>query len=117
MIWRGVAPAISIAVCVAVLLPLLAVLGYPFHLARADILSALAGQRHPLTHYEPGSFLLPNIAMEVATLGLTAVFPPAIAGRVFMGFTLPAMPGGIARYGTVPAPVSRGAGFALFRIG
>jgi hypothetical protein len=61
---------------------------YPFHLARMDAIAVLTGQTAHPTHYRLGSFLLPNVAMDVATLGLTAFLPTLLAGRVFLGFVL-----------------------------
>jgi len=58
---------------------------YPFHLARADAIADLMGQAGQVTHYQLGSFLLPNVGMDVVTLGLTAFLPPILAGRVFLG--------------------------------
>jgi len=77
-------------VAVLVLLPLLAVTipplhDYPFHLARAEAIAALLGQVDHGTPYRLGSFLLPNEAMDVVTLGLTAILAPIQAGRVFLG--------------------------------
>jgi len=73
-----------------VLLPLLMVTvpplhDYPFHLARAEAIAALFGQVGHGTTYRLGSFALPNEAMDVVTLGLTAVLSPLQAGRVFLG--------------------------------
>src|ERR1051326_6707845 len=75
------------------LLPLAAVTipplhDYPFHLARADAIAALFGQVDHPTHHQIGDFLLPNVAMDVVTLGLTAFLPPILAGRVFLGLVL-----------------------------
>jgi hypothetical protein len=88
-------------VSVAALLPLLAVTipplhDYPFHLARADAIAALFGQTSHPTHYALGSFLLPNVAMDVVTLGLTAFMPPLLAGRVFLGLVVLLMVSGTA---------------------
>ena len=53
-----------------------------------DAIAALTGEvTHP-THYQLGSFLLPDVAMDVASLGLTAIMPPLLAGRVFLGIVL-----------------------------
>ena len=57
---------------------------YPFHLARADALVALLGQVNHATPYQLGSFLLPNVAMDVVTLALTWVLLSPVAGRVFL---------------------------------
>ena len=75
---------------VLVLLPLLVVTipplhDYPFHLARAEAIAALLGQVDHGTPYRLGSFMLPNEAMDVVTLGLTAILAPIQAGRVFLG--------------------------------
>jgi hypothetical protein len=68
---------------------------YPFHLARADIIAAQFGQVDHPTHYRIGSFLLPNVAMDVVTLGLTAFLPPIVAGRVFLALVLLLMFSGV----------------------
>lgn len=91
---------LALGVGLAVVLPLLVVVypplhDYPFHLARADALAALAGQVGHGTPYEAGSFALANVAMDVVTLGLTAVMAPVVAGRVFLGLTLLVMLGGV----------------------
>ena len=90
---RRVTFALSPIVFVIVLLPLFATTipplhDYPFHLARMDAIAALTGEVHHPTHYQLGSFLLPNVAMDVAALGLTALLPPLLAGRVFLGIVL-----------------------------
>ena len=61
---------------------------YPVHLARMDAIAALAGTAVHATQYQLGSFLLPNVAMDVAALGLTMFLPPVLAGRVFLGIVL-----------------------------
>ena len=61
---------------------------YPFHLARADILASLNGSAFLRAHYEQGSFLLPNVGMDVVMLPLTRFFPILLAGRIFLGITL-----------------------------
>ncbi len=89
------APSIGLglALPLVVLLPLFVVTipplhDYPFHLARADAIAVLMGQTGGVTHYQLGSFLLPNVGMDVVTLGLTAFMPPVLAGRVFLGLVL-----------------------------
>ncbi len=85
------APGFALVLLVALvgLVPLLVVAipplhDYPFHLARADAIATLMGQNAGVTHYRLGSFLLPNVGMDVVTLGLTAFMPPVLAGRVFL---------------------------------
>lgn len=82
------------------LLPLLAVTipplhDFPFHLARADAVAAVVGQVDGFTVYRLGSFALPNEAMDVVTLALTAVMPPVVAGRVFLGLVQVLLVGGV----------------------
>jgi hypothetical protein len=90
---RRLTLALAPLVLFIVLIPLLATSipplhDYPFHLARMDAIAALTGEvAHP-THYQLGSFLLPNVAMDLAALGLTAFLPPLLAGRVFLGIVL-----------------------------
>lgn len=90
---RRLTLTLLLAVCVVVLLPLFAATipplhDYPFHLARMDAIAALTGEVNHPTHYQLGSFLLPNVAMDVAALGLTAFLPVLLAGRVFLGIVL-----------------------------
>jgi hypothetical protein len=90
---RRIASILLPVTAALVLVPLAAVSipplhDYPFHLARADAIAALFGQVDHPTHYRIGNFLLPNVAMDVVTLGLTAFMPPLLAGRVFLGFVL-----------------------------
>lgn len=68
---------------------------YPFHLARADAVAALLGQVERGTVYRLGSFALPNEAMDVVTLVLTAAMPPVVAGRVFLGLLQVLLVGGV----------------------
>ncbi len=64
---------------------------YPFHLARADILASLPTSAFLRAHYEQGSFLLPNVGMDVVMVPLTRLLPILLAGRVFLGLTLISM--------------------------
>jgi len=61
---------------------------YPFHLARSDILASLNASPFLQTYYQQGSFLLPNVGMDVAMIPLTHSMPILLAGRVFLGITL-----------------------------
>ena len=67
---------------------------YPFHIARIHILQHLDDTPFLGEVYERRSFLLPNMAMDLAVLGLSAVLPLEIAGRVFVGLTLALILGG-----------------------
>ena len=96
-----IARALWLPAAMLVLLPLLAVTvpplhDYPFHLARAEAIAALLGQVAHGTTYRLGSFALPNEAMDVVTLGLTAVLSPLQAGRVFLGLVQVLLLGGTA---------------------
>src|SRR5271166_3552385 len=64
---------------------------YPFHLARADILASLPASAFLRAHYEQGSFLLPNVGMDVVMLPLTRLLRILVAGRVMLGLTLISM--------------------------
>ena len=97
--WSRLTLALVPVVVLIVLVPLLAVTlpplhDYPFHLTRADAIAALTGQVEHATPYLLGSFALPNVAMDVVTLGLTAFLPPLVAGRVFLGIVLVLLLGG-----------------------
>ncbi len=61
---------------------------YPFHLARADILAALNSSAFLQAHYTVGSFLLPNVGMDVVMIPLTRTLPILVAGRVFLAIVL-----------------------------
>jgi len=86
--------ALSIAPLVAVQMPPLH--DYPFHLARADIIRSLESSSFTREHYEIGTFLLPNVGMDLVMFALTAMLPIATAGRVFLGLTLILTLGGVA---------------------
>lgn len=77
---------LSLAPLFAVALPPLH--DYPFHLARADILASLNASSFLRTHYELGSFLLPNVGMDVVLLPLAHLFPILVAGRILLGLIL-----------------------------
>jgi hypothetical protein len=91
---------------------------YPFHLARADILRSLHGSTFLRTHYEQGSFLLPNVGMDVVMIPLTGSLPILLAGRVFLGIVLVVMLSGtIALHASLHRRLSAWpllAGFFLF---
>jgi len=100
-ILRRIQPLLLATAMVAVVLPLLVVTlpplhDYPFHLARADAIAALMGQVAHATPYLQGSFALPNVAMDVVMLGLTALLPPPVSGRVFLALLLLLTLGGVA---------------------
>ncbi|MGD8309662.1 MAG: hypothetical protein PVG98_09465, partial [Chromatiales bacterium] len=59
-------------------------LDYPFHLARVHVLAEWS--EVPWFHqaYRPGSFFLPNVGWDTLMLGLSAVLPLDVAGRVFI---------------------------------
>lgn len=67
---------------------------YPFHIARIHILQRLDDTPFLGEVYERRSFLLPNMGMDLVVLGLSAVLPLEIAGRVFVGLTLALILGG-----------------------
>ncbi len=67
---------------------------YPFHIARIHILRHLDDTPFLSEVYERRSFLLPNMGMDLVVLGLSAVLPLEIAGRVFIGLTLALILGG-----------------------
>lgn len=87
-------PAAGIIVLlVAALAPLFVVTvpplhDYPFHLARADILASLPNSAFLRQHYQIGSFVLPNVGMDLVMLGLIQKLPVLVAGRVLVGLTL-----------------------------
>ncbi len=82
--------AAAYAVCVV---PLLLVQNpplhdYMFHIARIHILTHWQASPALQAHYAVGSFLLPNVAFDVAAVLLAHVMPLELAGRVFIGLTL-----------------------------
>lgn len=60
---------------------------YPFHLARIIIMNRMDD---PLfdRFYDWGSFLLPNVAMDVAALALARLTGPELAMRIFIALTI-----------------------------
>ena len=61
---------------------------YMFHIARIHILTHWQASPGLQAHYVVGSFLLPNVAFDVAAVLLAHVMPLELAGRVFIGLTL-----------------------------
>ena len=61
---------------------------YPFHLARMAILRDLASGGELSRYYEFGSFLIPNVGMDVIVLALSQVLPVETAAAAFVGLTL-----------------------------
>ncbi len=61
---------------------------YPIHIARLSILDHW--RQWPGIHafYQPGSFLLPNLAIDLVLLGTAKLLPLELAGRVFLALTL-----------------------------
>jgi len=64
---------------------------YQFHLARIDVLASLPKSAFLRSRYEQGSFLFPNVGMDVVMLPLLRILPVLLAGRVFLGLTLVVM--------------------------
>ena len=80
------------AVSVAVVIPVAAVRflplnDYPFHLARIVILAELGDSGFD-QFYQPGNWLLPNVAVDAFSLGLAGITGPETAIRIFIGLTL-----------------------------
>lgn len=69
-------------------------LDYPFHLARAHIVRALPDSPILQQFYAMGSFLLPNVGLDVLLLGLLPLFPTAVAGRIAVALALALILGG-----------------------
>lgn len=69
-------------------------LDYPFHLARAHILRTLPDSPVLQQFYAQGSFLLPNVGLDVLFMGLLPLFPTAIAGRIAVALALALILGG-----------------------
>ncbi len=77
---------------VSVILPIAAVRylplnDYPFHLARIFILADIDGPVFS-RFYEPGHWLLPNIALDAVGLAIAQVTGPELAVRIFVGLAL-----------------------------
>lgn len=60
---------------------------YPFHLARIVILTDLDNPVYS-EFYKAGSFLLPNMAMDMIAVPLAAIIGPEAASRVFVTLSL-----------------------------
>ncbi len=84
-----VALVLALAPVAAVELPPLT--DYPFHIARISILDHWSAWPSLHRFYALGSFLLPNLAMDLALLGLGQILPIEIAGRLFIALTLALM--------------------------
>ncbi len=61
---------------------------YPNHMARCSILGQLSTNPELAKLYEPGSFMLPNMAMDAIVVPLAKFMPILVAGRVFCGLVL-----------------------------
>ena len=61
---------------------------YPSHLARMSILHDLVHGGGLSRYYEIGSFLIPNVGMDVIVLALSQVLPVETAAALFIVFTL-----------------------------
>jgi hypothetical protein len=80
---------LALAAVLVTSLPLLAVTypplhDYPFHLARIQILAHFRDWPVLQEFYRIGSFVLPNVAMDVVLSALAQLLPVAVAGRVFI---------------------------------
>ena len=60
---------------------------YPFHVARMSILHDLVNGGGLSRYYEIGSFLLPNIGMDVIVVVLMQVLPVEAAASIFIALT------------------------------
>ncbi len=60
---------------------------YPFHLARIFILADIDGPIFS-RFYEPGNWLLPNIALDAVGLAIAQITGPELAVRIFVGLAL-----------------------------
>ena len=60
---------------------------YPFHLARIIIMNRMDDPVFD-RFYDWGSFLLPNVAMDVAALAIAKLAGPELAMRIFAGLTI-----------------------------
>ena len=69
---------------------------YPSHLARMHILSTLDTNATLAQIYASNWTVLPNLAMEIVILPLTAIMPVETAGRVFIALTMIMLVGGTA---------------------
>jgi len=80
---------LTLAALLVSLMPLLAVTypplhDFPFHLARIQILTHLQNGTVLQEYYRVGSFILPNVAMDIVMYALAAALPIAIAGQLFI---------------------------------
>jgi hypothetical protein len=81
------------AVCGMCLVPLLLTQNpplhdYQFHIARIYILTHWQNSTALQSYYQIGSFLLPNVGMDVIAVLLVKLMPIETAGVVFIGLTL-----------------------------
>jgi hypothetical protein len=77
---------VALVPCAVVAIPPLN--DYPFHIARIDLLARLGQSSFVAAHYDMNTFLLPDVGMDVAMLGLAKLMPVALAGKVFLGLML-----------------------------
>jgi len=82
-----------LVVTIACILPVLLVQtpplhDYPFHIARMDILARWHSIPALQSYYDIGTFLLPNVGMDVIVLELSQFMPVETAGRVFVALTI-----------------------------
>jgi hypothetical protein len=80
---------LTLATILVTILPLLVVTypplhDYPFHIARSEILAHYRDWPLLQQFYTIGSFVLPNVAIDVVISGLAIFLPVPIAGRVFI---------------------------------
>lgn len=61
---------------------------YPSHIARIYILEHWKASPALQGWYDIRSFLLPNVGMDLVTLGLAKIFPITVAGRIFLALIL-----------------------------
>ena len=83
----------TIVICLLCILPILAAQNpplhdFPFHIARMYILAHWHASAALQDHYTIGSFILPNVAMDIMVPLLSLVMPLETAGRVFLALTI-----------------------------
>ncbi len=62
-------------------------LDYPIHIARAFIIDNWSESPLLQRWYNLGSFILPNMGMDLTALLLSKIFPVDVAGRIFIALT------------------------------
>ncbi len=68
---------------------------FPFHIARINILAHWHESQALQSWYHIGSFMLPNVGMDIIAGAPGRILPVEVAGRLFVGLVLGLMLSGV----------------------